>query len=615
MIGIRYKGVLLELGKKTKLTLNLVSPLFADRVQWVDHSYQFRIPLSRRNKAILEFPDLALPERPNGLSFDVELLLWGNLYQLATLTLGEADPAGHYVNGSLVFGAGKFGRQLESERLRKIDLGGDRQLKGPSTTGVYEVNDPGSYPTLLEIKLNGTVHNTSWDPGDSDFDAVDELAQVLNGAYTDLVAAAIPVSPARLQITILTPGFPLDVDLTYNGQWNLISFEDEGTHMDTVGTAAIGAYPYTFCPVRNEDFYGEATDHYLGYVNLFDPVKGKFVRNDNTNPLGSFYRTTAVPFPQLRYVIDQIWLSQGLTNVSTFTASDPFVRLHLWNNVSLDEKDPVSEVNVFKSTFDLKNHVPDLSPAELFRETVRLFNLATEINSLDHQVDIYLKTDALGSDQVDWRAKTIRPYQVIHPDQSAGHSYRYEQDGLDSYWNKSSVYGGKIVSGAGKNELASKLPPLFFDTAQDPTNQEYWRTPRIDQGGGTDLFDIGENEFNARLFFFHGMQPNAMANDYPLGSPVDHGYSLTPLIPNTLKWGNSTGLYETYHKPWNDVIDNARHGRFRFLLNAVDLLRLNWRQRHRVVVQEGEATVLHKKIQIVLTMEGIESASAESVFV
>lgn len=618
MNAIRIDTAYLDLFPDTDITFKEVNPAFAKDLGYHGHSFKFNAPDTPHNRASLGFPDAFLAT-PAARTVEAVHYYDGAKRHKGILTIHDVKP-GENISLSFATGADAVADQLRAVRLTQLDLGGTRTAtSGLTASAILEVNQTVALPSTVAITVNGSLYSTSWDSGDSAFDVLSEIELLINNDTALPVSAlASAGSPPLLTLTAdaAGPGSPLTINVipsqmahtwTVNGYTSSdhISMLAVTNHMQTVAAATIGTYPYTFCPVYNTGFYLDKNSSYKNYLNLYDPVAGSFVQNAAGG--GTFGQNTAVPFVQIKYILDQLLTHIGYTDISTFTDTADFKKLHFYNNVSLDREGPegdgttsVSPVNWFTHTFDLTNHVPDLTGLELLQELSKLMNLAVEFDIDKKTVNFFKKADIFGTTEVNWVGKTLQPYRIKYINRK-GFTYSFEKDDNDVAFAEYSYQLGTATHGDGSQKVNSPLTPLTQEVENDPTNSESWQIPTIKGPASTTYKEMGTNDFGTRIFFYHGMQPNNAANNFPSA-----GYSRQigtgPLLADhTLKWEGTDGLYESFYKPFEDVIDDAREGTFAMDLNLLDLQTIDWAKRYRFRVLEGEVVGILREVQYTLS--------------
>lgn len=631
MIQISRNSQNLDLYPDTKITFNLVSPLFSLEVGYNSHSFAFQIPGSPHNRVQLDFPGLASTAPSEPVLWD--FIIGGARLYKALLKVKNVDPITGDIDIALMVEAASMIAAMRDMKLAEIDLGGRRELSSATAMGgVWRISQdtPG---TDAAIELNGIVYSTTWGVGDNEEDVLDALAVAIQvdtanngctasqsgtGATAELTIDAIGTGPSATFYA--TTDIPANAH-TWLRQSYTSSLQETMdllvSHAKDVAGDPPGDHDYVFCPVKNEQFYAGNNADYLDYMNLYDQVLNEFVDNNSTN--AETHRNTFVPFPNARYVIQQALDALSLSYSSSFLDSADFKKLYLYNNVSLDEEnidddgDPTTAgaVNWSRYYWDLAEHVqPDLSPADLIGAIARIFAIAVKVNDQAGTIDFLQRKDALSGNEKDWREKTLFPYQVNYPEQVNKNAYAYKKDELDSLYDDGQTFAS-IENGSDAKKIEVAYAPLFENTLPDPINSQSWKVPQIKQVGETPLFDVESPGFTTRFMIFHGLVNDINGDPYPFASHSDTDVAGNSINSFSLKWTGIMGVHEKFHKPWDDLIEKGKYLSLLQQLGLTDLLTLEWTDAYRVRVREGEARGILRQVQVTFTMDGIEPALAE----
>lgn len=623
MIGLKVAGEWMDVSPGTSITLRLASPVFSQEIGYSSHSFKFTLPWSRKNRRLMDFAGIITS---TGLpaEIDAELYFRNSPVFPGKIRVHSVDPVSLDAEVSLTTADGNLSTILQTLNLREIDHGGLQVISTAITAvAVYELTQVETPPSTLSISVNGTIYKTTWQVGWSEYDAMSAIAALINSDPPNLVQATLTTGPpAQMTLTSDGAGFPFLIDTeTQSNQhtWNEISFTSTGTttmddmtaQMDTLANMSPGSAVYVFPPVKADNFYAGLNADYLGYLNLYDPVLGEYVKNANS--AGQYTRNSAVPFPQLKQALVNSLIAAGnYTLSSSFIDGDAFIRIYLYNNVTLDQIDTGTGVNWYRPSFDLADHMPDMSCFDIVKGVAALFNLAVQVDEQSKIVYFYPRIDVFTSSEVDRRDQTLIPYQVQYPDPEAGKAYSYAEDKTDKRFFNQSWQADGVVEGAGKEKRESKLTPIFISSTTDPINAQSWTVPHVDQTGNTPYPEVGENDFSARLMLYHGMQPNGSANDYPAASNLDR-FDGAQLSAWHLRWKGEFGIYEIFHKPFNELRDQAPEGEFSMKLSLPDIQNPPWVNRIRMRAIEGDFVAILKEIEVTMDDTGLQPAKVKLI--
>jgi hypothetical protein len=136
-----------------------------------------------------------------------------------------------------------------------------------------------------------------------------------------------------------------------------------------------GGWPqdFVFVPVINEDFYGDANPDFARVINRFDRINNMFKKNDLVNsPI--INQDCLVPFPVLKYVLDQGFKEEGLTCDGDWYNDGENQKLCIINNYALDSlSDPHFKcyIGATPANYDLQFTSSDI---EIDNETVPFYD-------------------------------------------------------------------------------------------------------------------------------------------------------------------------------------------------------------------------------------------------
>ncbi len=135
-------------------------------------------------------------------------------------------------------------------------------------------------------------------------------------------------------------------DLTWPADFTL------GTNSDSIITNAKivslesdwAEYGFSFIPHKNEEFYSSSNPDFNGIVNKQNSSNGDFYKN--TVMIGNKY--CLVPFLFLFYILNQIFIDEGLIPEGEFWDDEEMQKILVYNNYALDS--PNNDDNVYVIT-------------------------------------------------------------------------------------------------------------------------------------------------------------------------------------------------------------------------------------------------------------------------
>jgi len=337
-----------------------------------------------------------------------------------------------------------------------------------------------------------------------------------------------------------------------------------------LGTAAVNFQPeltypdvnYTFFPVKNADFYGDANPDYLGYVNYYD--QGAFGTNTSAN------NHTLVPYPFLLYILNRLFQQLGYYGITgSWTQQTDIRSLVIYNTQSLDRITGV--LNRYASSFKYADHMPNISVGQFLVALQNLFCIGFFINPITRMVQI----EPLSTILKDGGYKNIT--------YMAGQAYekgnRYENgfslamgtDSRDDMYNQRSTAPFSFAIDAGGNEFHTAAGTLFETKHQDTINtNRTWTIPEAAQTGNSAPFEV-EGDYGLRLLFYRGLQADSTGNAYPRGS--SEGTEIA------LRYDTGKGLYVQSWQAWLDFLSRTVAVETQMQFPIKDFMELDWQKK------------------------------------
>jgi hypothetical protein len=620
MIGLWLNGQYLLTDPDASITLRQVSPIFSREAGVSSHSYRFDIPDNSHNRRLLGFPaSMLMLSLPASTVPNVQLHFRGTPIAWGTLRLHGADATSKSISVSFQSEGGAVAEMLRSIALRNLDLGGNQVLASTTGTAVYQLVQVATLPATASIWVNGFTFTTTWQIGQTAIQVCSALAGLIN-AQPLCEVTATGTFPDRLTLTA-NVGSPFNI-ITNPGamrhSWVQISYSAPGSaamsaivaHANDQAAAAPAAAEWRFFPVFAPNWYGGSNAEWDNHVNNWDGVNQTFLANANS--AGQRTRNSFVPFVQAAGLMRKAIEAAGYTSISTFIASDDFLSLYLWNNRTMDSLDPLTGVNWGNPSFNLQNHVPDMSCIDYLSGICDLFNLAQEFDPVTRQADIYPRIELLTGDLVDWRRRTLAYRVEFRP--ADGRAFAYEKDDSDSNFANYSGQWPDVTIGNGKLKTSSKFTPIGQQNAQNDFSGFYWDVPATGQKAASSMYGQLDVQGNVRLMLYHGDTnvEDSNAKFYPAaGNRAAMGASA---LGFGLPWQSfGQGIQEVFHKPFNDLRDTAREGMFTLKLSLADIMGLNWRKRYVVDTLEGPVRVGIMEYEVELSAEGISPARCKVI--
>ena len=392
------------------------------------------------------------------------------------------------------------------------------------------------------------------------------------------------------------------------------------THANNLMASPLTA-DYLFVPVRNAQWYDGTQPDWGGYVNHYDAQAGTFLANADAN--GERWRNSLVPFPRVRYLLQQAFAHLGLLDLTDYSALPGLELLALWNNQSLDATSPVNAWNYGTDRIDLTNHVPDWSIADLLRYLRRLMNLGVYVDPIERTVALAPRQAVRTAEMQDWRSRCLRAGTITRraPSES-GRVFRWVEDGEDAFFGTAAQLAEKQVLNGSTEVLVAGAPLQQAPLQPYPLlSGAVWSVPFISQVGRTVLDDVAGSEANPRTVVWRGFQaitdpvtgqPSATAL-YPLGSAITRGAANQVVGDYTFLWPSSVnyGTRSLYEQWWETYLDDGEESivEVPVMLTLADLLSLDFRRPALLQNEDGPYLVEVMEVAFNLTTQGMTPAT------
>lgn len=596
MIGIKVGNEWLTLPVGTRISFDLVNPIFSDDLGYNSYSLSFPIPVEG-NSHKLAYADI-VSSSSNTRSFSCTVYLEGIPWKSATLEVKEAGSYDVYQCNILIENAA-IADILSGQNLKDFTYDGVRTIS---------LNTAATRAADLVSHANGTVSGTIatddyvfFPVKDSDF---------YNGKHPAQDGSA--------------PGFndPQLVNYyeasTFRGNYSPYLFTSN--HYNEYFLVPYFYLFYVLGKLFSENGYtlddteGIASDSELKTLTIY-----------NNYSLDEGYVQAVTLFSSTLYVnVNQYAGTIDPTNHVPDVAAGEFLRgiLDLFNaalivtgtGVKLIAKKDVlnGTESVDWSSKSIRGYrlmFEDIRGCTLFSDLDADDELTTEeeyIRETDNftiagEVNSYLSLPGSANSEDLYYVKNENSYYKYTLDeQQASETYSWQFFGYRRF---------PITFGDGEKEVTSKVSTTEM-ISDDWWGGYSWRIPYVKQVGSSSMYDLGKNPFSPRLLFYRGLQtPSPSAGSYPQGAADDgagfYNYSLF--------WDGDYGLYEVWWKDWLEALENAKVLKMRFMLNITDILTLDWTKRVEIRTREGIVKGLIRRLSVDIGSEGMGLVTAEIV--
>lgn len=425
MIGIRIGGKLAEVYRDTKVSLELVNPLFnEDNLSPGSLSYPFDLPAGEEsplNSVLLGLP--AVIENVEGYrKINGDLLFDDIPYKSGKLIVRGRGSSKNSISVNMNFGVrAKFGDDFKNKKLadlvaEAIPIWSPFSHSPSVVKEVYLAPGPAAV-TPYEITVNGRQYSNATLSGLASDITADTTDPRATATYHASGSTPLGMSSPYIKIiphtNSLNPLQPLSVFLEGNGainsaaKWRCHAF-DPTEYNDVYRDFYADNFDdtrFSFPYVKNDSPYGEPvnpiyfTPAYAGFGSYAGGTKitndvnkavgGVLVMNDpnfghtNNRPFLVSNVNSLQPFIRMRHVLNKIKDYFGFEYEGDFIDSQEIDEMFLWNSAPLDvamDFIGTKKFVFYRSGFDLKELVPDITVRELFIALQSRYNLLVYVN-------------------------------------------------------------------------------------------------------------------------------------------------------------------------------------------------------------------------------------------
>jgi hypothetical protein len=547
MIGIKIGHEYLDLAKNTRIEMLRESPIlqFNEEVRG-GYTIPFEIRNSDKNARILGFSG-TFQKRLNSIGQDCEILDNGRPLSKGKLKL---ERTAHHLNRTsatalsayIVTETGDFYQDAKDKKLRDIDVGGDR-----------------SFP---------------WDG-----------------------------------LTISGPGF-----------WS---------HIHQVANAAVNAFDYAFYPVINEGWESRGTYPSIMNMVYYDAAQVHFPTNYVEVDLKEINRI--VPMPYLHYVLKKAFEFCGWKVTGSIFDDVVFTSATMLNFRAIDwaiahDSGPSSYTPRNPVVFNLQDHLPDITIPAFLIALKNLLGWSYDWNKSSKTCTINLVKDIPATTPKDYTSITNpRPLKNIMKDQKSyalrigeeppdfslvdlqgnvntyqdlpaaaealyGHVYLVvkencyficQQNESDAWvWEVFAHNNFDYVPDGANEDISTdvRLPNMEF---REVANDSWMLLPRMDQQGEWFGRTDGSAEWGIHLALYHGVRFDLdLVQAYPYASTHIYDARMNQVAAWGLTYrcfksnGDDVGLYNTFWKPFLDMLKVDEEIEIECYLNRVEYMKL-----------------------------------------
>ena len=359
---------------------------------------------------------------------------------------------------------------------------------------------------------------------------------------------------------------------------------------------------HAFPVIKNFDFYSQHNATWNGYANYYD---GGFQMNSGNFAVDMF-KYNVVPFVSVEYLLQLLSIEIGAFPVLGSWINDIEIqKLIIWNQRALDRIRRELEFftgvsgihlpywNLYEKTYDLSNHVPDMSAIQFLEALKNMFALA--FFPRENSLEIIPIQELLNTAIEDWTHLSTPDYSWTPPP-IEGYTLQYTRDETDA--NDVPGQLDPVVFGDGLLDLSVNADVPFEDGHIDINiPPRFWVTPEVIQEGSSNEV-IGLKETNLRFLLYQGMQEDANNDDYPMASNFNEDTNGVNIGAKTLRWDGPDGLFEQYWSKYAKLLDEGKPVKKELRLTINDLLKIKEYKfpRKKIYHDQGEMVGVVSKV-------------------
>lgn len=549
MLRVKINNQFVELFENAGIKYVFNSPAFSESALVGDFSYSMSFPDSEHNARILGF--ISNPALYNNITEHSCEIYEDNNFILTSIFRVTSTKKGDKISGNIINTAYDFINKIKNLTTKDLDLGGDHVFSGGSEFDVFIINMmQGSYPTykiaqfpiLNETYKDGTPEEEEW---------MDKL-------YIN------PYNPANGP-NVFFPYLAFIIDQIFI-KFGLSVNNIIGQHEELKKLCLIGL------------MVDPHVTSYIGY-NLHYHV----LKVDLTKLLDAIKSTfgTAFFFNNKTNQVKMVFQENLLTITGDYVD---------WTDKVL--RAPAKKFDYKDNGFMLSHNFDssDTTMSEFQLEPGILENAVISESVLTpFDLPVY---ENMGSKAGEIRFVTCEQCFYIIVDIDTEPTIDYQWQRLS--WN---FFGKKV--GEGLNEKQSQLTTLGMNWHVRKMYSKTWMTPHSNQvllknplTGSLSLLHSGENNYNLvapiindfepRVLFYRGWQPDFYDNQYPLGTSGKFDAKGNVIGSLTMNWDGEDGLHENFWKKWLAFIDNSVPEEVPVNLNIRDILSLDLSKQYKI---------------------------------
>lgn len=349
--------------------------------------------------------------------------------------------------------------------------------------------------------------------------------------------------------------------------------------------------PFVFPTVYNPGFYGSNNKIFSKFINWYDGKLGVYPENTFRNPT----TYTLVPMMTLHYVVRQLLVVMNYTGEGAFFSDTDLKLAYIENTKSIDLQCEMIDLpfNVFATSFQYKDHLPDISVQEFFNEIKNYFGLSIEYDVINRKAKIdFIQPVLTATENEDYSDKVYRvsletsPIKKIQflpnteyiPETDKAHEVNLpiplddvvavEPDSYTTLKSKISTLPVQVVDASTAEIIRPRGSTLSEVTAVQTGPVRMY--PYCNQTGNSPLYEQSEQSWSFRLLFYLGKQKD----------PQDVTIIRSDYKTATLNLALSTEVTSRYTKllkAYREFLENTVEAETDVFLTDAEVASFNWR--------------------------------------
>lgn len=569
MLALTISSRPLDLYPDSSASITLLSAYFdRDRIERA-FSYPLTIPATPRNLSLLEYPNRLDAKKKR--KFENARLLINDLeFEKGVIVITDVSNE----SIEIAFQNDSLDTSEKMKLVNMQDITDEYTATDPYQPDIYLVvpADPATDASkTCYLEINGvffdrpmvsrtaivTEINTEF-PGlcTLDADSSERMQIILSASVKpDLQIRLRPPNPGPMAdyVPFELESITNTAEQDYEADWI--------AHLDAiVASPGTHVFPTIYAP----DLYDGNVADYEGYINYYN-TSGDYGTNDDYFSTDS-WKYPIVPMMFLKSAVEKAMALVGVSTVQgDFFNDSDIQKLIVYNQKTLDQNiNPQNFVidadqlydnqlfnpwNGWKSTYNLGDHLPNVSVYEFMNRLGSTFPLITRIRNGVAKINSV--NALLGQKPTDLTDYITENFAKEYSE-ATGYKLTYDRQDEDVLSDTDLL---DLQDGNDDDDLVeieAGFFSLYNKTAVnvEGTTERFWLLP---QETGQCTSDLAETvaDIPFKLLWYFGLQDDNVDNDYPFASFFPENYDGTSVGAYSLQWDGTEGLYAKW---WSKLI-------------------------------------------------------------